>query len=319
MIVCIILFSVIFGVAAAVRQAELDRLDKEHDQQQEQERQEEQDKANQDATTTQKNEQANQNPGINNGSGQVGSQIDFSTFASMYTTAEKNLKNASTIRSTIEGGKIDLSGPTNYGGIRVDHEQLDFKFERGRVGSTGEQLIMFTVSGPMLNGLFVLNYTTELYSNSAVYKYYFNQQKPAVQTISRTAQLEKFGWTINDTIHSAPESAIKSSTDVLYDRISKTYTASADIDVSKSNSKACMFFKGMMSASTQAKYTSCKLTATINENGNFEKIRYQETFEITVYNSEYNAKIDAVVIADYTEVFHSINGDTVSINPPYYA
>ena len=50
LIICLILFSVIFGVTAALRQKELDRLDREHDEQV----QDSMEKANQDLANSSK-------------------------------------------------------------------------------------------------------------------------------------------------------------------------------------------------------------------------------------------------------------------------
>lgn len=311
MVVCLVLFCVIFGVSAAVRAAELERLDREHDQQQEQQRQEELDKAVGDATTTQKNEQTNN--GSSNSSNSVEAAIDFSSFSSMYTAAEKKLANATNIMS-VYTGSAKLSGPTNYGGITVSNETIYFNFERYKNASA--QLVKFSVTGDMLDGLFYLNYSTTLYSNSAIFNYYFNQQKPAWQTLSKAEQSSKFGWNVNSTFHSATADAVKSSTTVIHDKATKTYTATAELDCSKACTKASYFFKGVMDSSSPATYQSCKITATIKENGSFSKIRYQETFKISVYNEEYNAKIDATVVADYTETFSSVNESTIEIYPP---
>ena len=311
MIVCLVLFCVIFGVAAAVRAAELERLDREHEQQQEQQRQEELDNALNDASTTQKNEQTN-NSGSNS-SNSVETAIDFSSFSSMYTAAEKKLANATNIMSTYTGS-AKLSGPTNYGGITVDNETIYFNFERYK--NATEQLVKFSVTGDMLDGLFFLDYSTTLYSNSAIYNYYFNQQNPHWQTLSKAEQANKFGWNVNSTFHSATADAIKSSTAVIHDKSTKTYTATAELDCSKACTKASHFFKGVMDSSNPATYQKCKITATIKENGSFSKIRYQETFKISVYNAEYNARIDATVVADYTETFSSVNENAITIYPP---
>ena len=310
MLVSVLLFCLIFGVAAAVRAARLDELDREHDKQQEQQREQANQNAVDDATTTQKNEQAN--TGSNNNS--VQSSIDFSTFSSMYQAAEKKLNNATNIISTITDGSLVISGPTNYGGIYVDETPLLVNFERSR--NATQHYTYFQVKGDMLDGMFTLNYTTKLYSDSAVYDYYFNQYEPHWQTISKAAQKDKFGWTTNDTFHTAAAGAVKSSTTVLYDKATRTYTSTAELIPSVACTKASYFLKGVMDATGPAQYVSSKITVKIKDNGSFESIRYQETFKISVYQRTYDARIDATVVADYTEVFSNINDGGVGIAPP---
>lgn len=311
MLVSVILFCIIFGVAAAVRAARLDELDRLHDQQQEQQREQEEQDAVNNAETTQKNEQSNSGTNNNNS---VQSQIDFSTFTSMYTAAEEKLKNATNVMSEVTNGSLIISGPTNYGGITVESTPLTINF--GRYRNATQQRYDFKVFGPMLDGLFVLNYTSILYSESAVYNYYFNQRDTRWQTISKAEQLNKFGWTVNDTFHTAANGGVKNSTTVIYDKTNKTYTASAELNCSKASGRISQFLMGVMDATGPAKYESSKITVTVKENGSFERIRYQEKFKITVYHAGYDARIDATVVADYTEIFTSVNENGIYINKP---
>lgn len=313
MVVCLILFSVILGISAVLKNALFDQLDKEHDQQQEQQRQEEEDKALEDASTTQKNEQTNSSSSSSSNSTETA--IDFSTFSSMYTAAEKKLKNATNLYSKYDG-KATISGPTNYGGISIENETVTWRFYRCK--NETAQIIWFYTNGPVLDGLFELDYCTELYSDSAIFNYYFTLQDPVWQTLSKTEQARKFGWSVNDTFYSAPTDAIKNSSGVVYDKTSKTYTASAELDCSKASTstRASNFYTGVLDASSQAKIQSCKITATVKENGSFSKIKYQEVFKVTVEYPDYNAKIDATVVTEFTEEFYSVDEQAYKINKP---
>lgn len=312
MLVAALLFCVIFGVSIYIKNERLKRLDDAHDQEWEDKRNQE-NQSNQDSIDqTNKNNQANNginSPTITDKNGQT---VDFTNFVSLYGYAESKLNDATNIQSKATGeGK--LSGKVSFGNITLTNETINIKIERAQ--NSNQKWFRYTVTGDIRDGLFYLDYTTETYTKGSQAWLYFNQESQDWSKTSVAGLNDKFGWSTNQTFQIINSSSVKSSS-VIYQQQSDDYKATAELDVSKSSSRAGKFIQGTYGANSPASYKSCKLTVRFDKTGNFKSIQYEEAFDVVVYNKANNVTINATVTTNYTETFTNIDKSPVSIIQP---
>lgn len=312
MLVAALLFCVIFGVSIYIKNERLKRMDDAYDQEME-------DKRNQENKTAQDDiDQSNKNNQANNGNNNTtiidkdGQTVDFTNFVSLYGYAEGKLNNATNIRSTTSG-TAKLSGKVSIGNIKLNNESINIDMQRAQ--NSNQKWFRYRVTGNLLDGLFNLDYTTETYTKGSQAWLYFNQESQDWSKTSVAGLNERFGWDTNQTLQIINNSTVKSSS-VTYQQQSGDYKATAELDVSKSSSRAGKFIQGTYGASSPASYKSCKLTVKFDKNGNFKSIQYEETYDVVVYNKANRASIDATVTANYIETFSSIDGANVLITQP---
>lgn len=314
MLVAALLFCVIFGVSIYIKNERLKRLDDAHDQEWEDKRNQE-NQSNQDSIDQfDKNNQANNgnnSPTITDKNGQT---VDFTNFVSLYGYAESKLNDATDIRSNATGeGK--LSGKVSFGSnITLTNETINIQIERAQ--NSNQKWFRYTVKGNILDGLFNLDYTTETYTKGSQAWLYFNQESQDWSKTSVAGLNDRFGWSTNQTFQIINSSSVKPGSSVIYQQRSDDYKATAELDVSKSSSRAGKFIQGTYGATSPASYKSCKLTVRFDKTGNFKSIQYEETFDVVVYNKANNATINATVTTNYTETFTCIDKFTVPITQP---
>lgn len=317
-LVCLILFSVIFGVAMAIKRDELRKLDDAYDKQ----IQDSMDKENQgildDLNTQNKNEQ-NNNLNITAGSNTFGSNniidnkpVNFTEFVDMYNYAEKKLNAAVNIHSTAYGTGT-LSGPTSMSNISIKNEKIAISFERAQ--NTNQKYFNYHVTGSFTSVPFNLDYQTSLYAEGAMHYLLFNQDANGWQPISESAVQSKFAWDTNKTFHIINKNSVKSSS-LIFDKYSKTYTGIAELNVDVSAKNFSQTLMGAMGAKGPARYKSAKITVVFDQYGNFKSIKLQETFNIDVHSSQYNTTMYATCTTDYTETFNVSGAGTVKITRP---
>ncbi|MDY5042133.1 MAG: hypothetical protein SPF07_04115 [Eubacteriales bacterium] len=314
MLVAALLFCVIFGVSIYIKNERLKRLDDAHDQEWEDKRNQE-NQSNQDSIDQfDKNNQANNgnnSPTITDKNGQT---VDFTNFVSLYGYAESKLNDATNIQSKATGeGK--LSGKVSFGSnITLTNETINIQIERAQ--NSNQKWFRYTVKGNILDGLFNLDYTTETYTKGSQAWLYFNQESQDWSKTSVAGLNDRFGWSTNQTFQIINSSSVKPGSSVIYQQRSDDYKATAELDVSKSSSRAGKFIQGTYGATSPASYKSCKLTVRFDKTGNFKSIQYEETFDVVVYNKANNATINATVTTNYTETFTCIDKFTVPITQP---
>lgn len=313
MLVAALLFCVIFGVSIYIKNERLKRLDNAYDQEMEDKRNQENQSNQDDIDQSNKNNQANNgnnSPTITDKNGQT---VDFTNFVSLYGYAEGRLNNATNIQSKVTGeGK--LSGKVSLINTTLTNETINIKMERAQ--NSNQKWFRYTVTGNILNGIFNLDYTTETYTKGSQAWLYFNQESQDWNKISVAGLNDRFGWSTNQTFQIINSSSVKSSSGAIYQPQSDDYKATAELDVSKSSSRAGKFIQGTYGANSPASYKSCKLTVRFDKTGNFKSIQYEETYDVVVYNKKYNATINATVTTNYTETFTCIDKSPVTITQP---
>lgn len=313
MLVAALLFCVIFGVSIYIKNERLKRLDDAHDQEWEDKRNQENQSNLDSIDQFDKNNQANNgnnSPTITDKNGQT---VDFTNFVSLYGYAESKLNDATDIRSNATGeGK--LSGKVSFGNTTLTNETINIQIERAQ--NSNQKWFRYTVTGNILNGLFYLDYTTETYTKGSQAWLYFNQESQDWSKTSVAGLNDRFGWSTNQTFQIINSSSVKPGSSVIYQQRSDDYKATAELDVSKSSSRAGKFIQGTYGATSPASYKSCKLTVRFDKTGNFKSIQYEETFDVVVYNKANNATINATVTTNYTETFTNIDNKPVPITQP---
>lgn len=313
MLVAALLFCVIFGVSIYIKNERLKRLDDAHDQEWEDKRNQENQSNQDDIDQSNKNNQANNginSPTITDKNGQT---VDFTNFVSLYGYAESKLNDATNIQSKATGeGK--LSGKVSIGNITLTNETINIKMERAQ--NSNQKLFRYTVTGDIRDGVFYLDYTTGTYTKGSQAWLYFNQESQDWSKTSVAGLNDRFGWSTNQTFQIINSSSVKPGSSVIYQQQSDDYKATAELDVSKSSSRAGKFIQGTYGASSPASYKSCKLTVRFDKTGNFKSIQYEETYDVVVYNKKNNATINATVTTNYTETFTCIDKSTVTITQP---
>ncbi len=313
MLVAALLFCVIFGVSIYIKNERLKRLDDAHDQEWEDKRNQENQSNQDNIDQTNKNNQANNginSPTITDKNGQT---VDFTNFVSLYGYAESKLNDATNIQSKATGeGK--LSGKVSFGNITLTNETINIKIERAQ--NSNQKWFRYTVTGDIRDGLFYLDYTTETYTKGSQAWLYFNQESQDWSKTSVAGLNDKFGWSTNQTFQIINSSSVKPGSSVIYQQQSDDYKATAELDVSKSSSRAGKFIQGTYGANSPASYKSCKLTVRFDKTGNFKSIQYEEAFDVVVYNKANNVTINATVTTNYTETFTNIDKSPVSIIQP---
>lgn len=313
MLVAALLFCVIFGVSIYIKNERLKRLDDAHDQEWEDKRNQENQSNQDNIDQTNKNNQANNginSPTITDKNGQT---VDFTNFVSLYGYAESKLNDATNIQSKATGeGK--LSGKVSFGNITLTNETINIKIERAQ--NSNQKWFRYTVTGDIRDGLFYLDYTTETYTKGSQAWLYFNQESQDWSKTSVAGLNDRFGWSTNQTFQIINSSSVKPGSSVIYQQQSDDYKATAELDVSKSSSRAGKFIQGTYGANSPASYKSCKLTVRFDKTGNFKSIQYEEAFDVVVYNKANNVTINATVTTNYTETFTNIDKSPVSIIQP---
>lgn len=314
MLVAALLFCVIFGVSIYIKNERLKRLDDAYDQEMEDKRNQENQSNQDDIDQSNKNNQANNGNNSSTITDKNGQTVDFTNFVSLYGYAEGKLNDATNIQSKATGeGK--LSGKVSIGNIKLTNETINIKMERAQ--NSNQKWFRYTVTGDIRDGLFDLDYTytTETYTKGSQAWLYFNQESQYWSKTSVAGLNDRFGWSTNQTFQIINSSSVKSSS-VIYQQQSNDYKATAELDVSKSSSRAGKFIQGTYGASSPASYKSCKLTVRFDKTGNFKSIQYEETFDVVVYNKANNATINATVTTNYTETFTCIDKSAVTITQP---
>lgn len=315
MLIFLVLFCVIFGVSATLRQKELERLDKEHDQQVQENMDRENQQSASDAATTQKNENAN-NTGNTTSSDSTqitGGVVNFSDFASMYSYAEAKLNQSTNIHS-IGSGSGTVNGPTSTPGVTLTNETISLNFVRAK--NANQNYFDFQVYGEFLNGLADFDYETAFYTegiNSHFFKRDF--EGSSWTAMSKATLKEKYKWETNQTFLTVTKSAIKNST-LYYDKTKGTYTGTAELDVAIACQNKKYTLQTAIEALSPCEFTSCKITVVCDKYGNFKSIRYQENFNATIYQKEFSSTMYSTVSVDYTETFIVTGNGTVKINKP---
>ena len=313
MLVAALLFCVIFGVSIYIKNERLKRLDDAHDQEWEDKRNQENQSNQDNIDQTNKNNQANNginSPTITDKNGQT---VDFTNFVSLYGYAESKLNDATNIQSKATGeGK--LSGKVSFGNITLTNETINIKIERAQ--NSNQKWFRYTVTGDIRDGLFYLDYTTGTYTKGSQAWLYFNQESQDWSKTSVAGLNDRFGWSTNQTFQIINSSSVKPGSSVIYQQQSDDYKATAELDVSKSSSRAGKFIQGTYGANSPASYKSCKLTVRFDKTGNFKSIQYEEAFDVVVYNKANNVTINATVTTNYTETFTNIDKSPVSIIQP---
>ena len=315
MIIFLVLFCVIFGVSATLKQKELDRLDKEHDRQvQEQMDKQNQDTAN-DVSTTQKNENAN-NAGNTTSSGNTqvtGGVVNFSDFVSMYAYAENKLNKSTNIHSVGSGGGY-LNASTSMPGISLNNEVFTLDYVRAQ--NLNQTYFNFHVIGNFLDGLADFDYESGFYTEGANSYYHTRGFEGSKWTaMSKQSLKEKYSWEPNKTFLTVNANAIQSST-LFYDKTKGVYTGTAVLkpEIACVNKKYTL--QTAIESLNPCDFSSCKITVVCDKYGNFKSIRYQEIFKANVYQKEFNSTMYATMNVDYTETFIVTGNGSVQINKP---
>lgn len=315
MIIFLVLFCIIFGVSATLKQKELERLDREHDQQvQENMDRENQETAN-DVSTTQKNENANNagNTTSSSNSQVTGGVVNFSNFVEMYAYAEKKLNQSTNIHSIGSGTGI-VNGPTSTPGVTLSNETIDLEFNRAR--NAKQNYFNFHVVGNFLKGLADFDYESAFYTEGSN-SYYFTKGYEGRKwtAMSKASLKEKYRWETNQTFLNISANAIKNST-FYYDKSKGTYIGTADLNVAVACANKKYTLQTAIEALQPCEFISCKITVVCDKYGNFKSIRYQETFKADLYQKEFNSTMYGTISVDYTETFVVTGNGSVQINKP---
>lgn len=314
MLVCLILFSIIFGVSATLRAIELKKLDDEYEQNVKDELDKQTQEIQNGLETDSKNEANNNNNTTTNSNNNIiGSVVNFSNFLEMYTFSENKLNKSTNILSNGSGSAI-INGTTSSSAIKLNNEKVNISFTRAQ--NSTQKYFTFDISGQLINNFYSLYYKTSVYAEGAIYYIYSNQNNDGWQTISQTAVQEKFNWTTNQTFHVINGNSIKNVETFYYDKYSKTYTGVAELNPNVSAQKLKYTMMGFMNASAPAEFLSSKITVQVDRYGNFKSIRYQDTFKINIYDPENKLTLYATINADYTETFDSTGNKVVHITKP---
>ncbi len=314
MIVFLVLFCVIFGVSATLKQRELERLDREHDRLvQEQMDKQNQDTAN-DVSTTQKNENAN-NSGNTTSSGNTqvtGGVVNFSDFAQMYAYAENKLNQSTNIHSAGSGSGY-VNGTTSTPGITLKNEFFRLDFTRAR--NINQNYFNFRVAGNFLSGLVNFDYESAFYTEGSDSYYFTSGFKGDKWTaMSKQSLKEKYKWETNKTFLIVKPNTVKSST-IYFDKSKGTYTGTAELTTAACENKKYTL-QTAIEALRPCEFVSCKITVVCDKFGNFKSIRYQETFKADVYQEEHKSTMYSTINVDYTESFMVTGNGSVQINRP---
>lgn len=315
MLVCLILFSVIFGVAATLKAEEFRRLDEAYEDEVQDNLEKENESILDDLNTQNKNEQ------INNGSNSTtnsddnntnGGVVNFSDFITMFNYAENKLNNSTNIHSVANGSCV-LNGSTNKGGYTLNNDKVDVSFVRAQ--NSGQKYFTYNVNGRVMNNFYSLNLKTSIYSEGAIYYIYSNQDGAKWKSISKSAVDEKFNWNTNQTFQEINESSVKSST-FYYDKYSRTYIATAELNPQISGVRFKNTLMGVLNATDPANIISSKISVTVDSYGNFKSIRYEDTFSVLIYDSDKKMTINVTIKSDIVETFKVAGNGTVIINRP---
>lgn len=318
MLVAALLFCVIFGVSIYIKNERLKRLDDAHDQEWEDKRNQENQSNRDNIDQFNKNNQANNgnnSPTITDKNGQT---VDFTNFVSLYGYAESKLNDAPNIQS-LATGTAKLSGTGKKGLISSSFSNQTVALSIERAQNSTQTLFKYIAKGNINSSSLTinLNHETSTYTKGNNAWLFYNQTSDEWKTQPNKAYLqEKFGWKTNQTLQLINTSSIKSSN---VSPQPNDYMATAELDVSKSSSRASKFLKATYDpyskTPTPVTYNSCKLTVLFDKNGSFKSIQYEESYNVVIITSN-NITLTMTIETNYTETFTHIGQSTVSIDQP---
>ena len=294
-------------------------LDAKHDEETAKQREEYEKNTLDDINTSVSNENKNDGntlaPPVNNNGGNS-DNVDVSNFnfLQMYTHAENKLNKATNIYSKISGSAL-LSGPTSFGGIKLNNEKVSITAERAQ--NSNNTFVNFKVTGNLLNGLFYLNYETASFSDGASYYWFFNQEKIGWQRSSKINNYNKLRFETNQTFHEITADSFKTETsNIFYNKYDQTYTGTCELKPEISTTRYAYTLKGVLDGNDKANFLSSKIEVVFDKYGSFKSIRYIDNFKIDVYAKDYDTTMYATIQSDYIETFVTIGNRTVSIIKP---